>query len=386
MSGLDETLAERLARIDQSGLRRNLRTLESEQGPEVALDGRRYVNFSSNDYLGLARHPRLSEAALASLRQNGFGAGASRLISGNHAEHRLLEESLAAFKRTEAALTFSTGYAAAVGTIQALVGEKDVIILDKLCHASLVDGARLSGAVLRVFPHNHLGKLESHLQWAREKYPEAQILVVTESVFSMDGDRAPLAEIVALKDKYGAWLMLDEAHAVGVIGEQGRGLADFLGLAGRVDIQMGTLGKALGASGAYICGSHLLREFLVNSARSLIFSTAPPPPVAAAARAAVELLQDVEGAARQARLAENMRHLADVLAFPEPQSAIFPVIIGAETEAVAASRQLQDQGLLVPAIRYPTVAKGSARLRISLMADHTPEQIDRLASLRGRSV
>ncbi len=381
MSELDAFLAERLAKVEAAGLRRSLRVLESEQGPEVVLDGRRYVNFSSNDYLGLAAHTRLREAAAESLEKYGAGAGASRLISGNHIEHERLEEALARFKGTEAALTFSTGYAAAVGTIPALVGEGDVVILDKLCHACLVDGARLSGAAMRVFPHNNLEKLESHLRWAREKYPQGRVLVLTESVFSMDGDVAPLGEIVELKERHGAWLMVDEAHAVGVIGRGGRGLADELRLAGRIEVQMGTLGKALGSSGAYICGRGLLRDFLINSARSFIFSTAPSPHVAAASRAAVELLQTSEGEALVRNLWKNIGLMGAGLKMAQPVSAIFPVIIGAETDAVGASRRLLGAGLLVPAIRYPTVAKGTARLRITVTAAHSEKAVEQLEAV-----
>lgn len=375
MKALDAVLTARLAEIEAAGLRRSLRVIDSPQSAEVVCDGRTLANFSSNDYLGLAADGRLREAAAAALDQSGTGAGASRLICGNHALHEKLDEVLARFKRTEAALSFSTGYAAALGTIPALVGEGDVIILDKLCHASLVDGARLSGATLRVFPHNHLEKLESHLRWAREKYSSGRVLVLAESIYSMDGDRAPLAEIVALKDRFEAWLMLDEAHGVGVVGNQGRGLADELGLGDRVEIQMGTLGKALGASGAYICGSATLRDYLINRARSFIFSTAPPPYCAAAATAGVEILGSPEGEGLRQKLWQNIGILAEGLKTQEPTSAILPVIIGAETEAVAVSARLLASGFLVPAIRYPTVARGSARLRFTITACHEPEAI-----------
>ena len=239
--------------------------------------GQQLVNFSSNDYLGLANDPRLREAAIDAIEEFGVGAGASRLISGTQSPHVRLETALARWKGTQAALCFSSGYAAAIGTIPALVGKHDVVLLDKLAHASLIDGARLSGAILRVFPHNHLGKLESHLEWAQREHPDRRVLIVTESVFSMDGDRAPLRQLIDLKKRFGAMLLLDEAHAVGVIGPNGRGLAAEEGLAEEVDVQMGTLSKALGVSGGYICGSRGLIEWLVNRARSFIFSTAPPP-------------------------------------------------------------------------------------------------------------
>jgi glycine C-acetyltransferase/8-amino-7-oxononanoate synthase len=322
----------------------------------------------------------LKQAAMAEWERSGFGSGASRLICGTLAAHEELDDAIADFKQTPAALSFSSGYAAAMGTIPALCGAGDVIILDKLSHACLVDAARLSGATLRVFPHNDLGKLESHLQWASKKHLAARKLIVAESIYSMDGDRAPLCEIMELKDRYGAWLFLDEAHAVGVTGRQGRGLADELGVAERIEIQMGTLGKALGSHGAYIAGSRKLRDFLINRARSFIFSTSPPAPVAAASRKAIEISASLEGDSLRAALWENLRHLQSLLELPTPVSAILPVVIGDETSAVQTSTELFSSGFLVPAIRFPTVAKGSARLRITLTAGHTKTDIDSLAS------
>jgi glycine C-acetyltransferase/8-amino-7-oxononanoate synthase len=371
----DAWLSDQLAAIEAAHLRRRLRTVESAQGAEVVVDGHVLVNFSSNDYLGLANDPRLRAASAAALERYGAGAGSARLVCGSQASHAELETVLARFKGTEAALSFSTGYAAALGTIPALVGQADVIILDKLCHACLVDGARLSGATIRVFPHNHLEKLERLLAWARENYAKANVLVITESVFSMDGDTAPLREIVELKDRFGAWLMVDEAHGVGVLGPNGRGLAAQLGVADRIDIQMGTLGKALGAAGGAICGSAQLIDFFVNRARSFIFSTAPTPASAAAATEAIRLLESGEAEPLRERLWAN---LARFRAEPPPESAIVPHIVGDEAEAVALAERLRGQGLLVPAIRYPTVARGQARLRITLSAAHTPEQVDRL--------
>ncbi len=374
----DQFLTRELQRIEEAGLLRSLRILESPQGARVLCNGQPLVNFSSNDYLGLAAHPRLREAARNALEEAGTGAGASRLVCGNHREHELLEDALARFKGTESALTFSTGYAAALGVIPAVVGSGDVVILDKLCHACLVDGARLSGAALRVFPHNNLEKLESHLRWAREKHPSSRVLVGVESVYSMDGDRAPLREMVALKERHGAWLMVDEAHGVGVIGPAGRGLADELGVGEQIEIQMGTLGKALGSSGAYLCGSSALREYLINRARSFIFSTAPGPATAAASRASVEVLSSAEGTGLLERLWTNIRAMGEGLAGARTESAIFPVVIGGELEAVERSRVLQEAGFLVPAIRYPTVSRGSARLRIALSAAHELSEIHRL--------
>jgi 7-keto-8-aminopelargonate synthetase-like enzyme len=258
--------------------------------------------------------------------------------------------------------------------------------LDKLSHASLIDGARLSGAILRVFPHNHLGKLESHLEWAQREHPGRRILVVTESVFSIDGDRAPLQQLTDLKKRFGAMLFLDEAHAVGVLGENGRGLAAEQGLAGEIEVQMGTLSKALGVSGGYICGSRSLIEWLVNRARSFIFSTAPPPALAAASLAALEFLASHEGEERRQCLWRRIKTLrASLPPHPgvpsspadghETGSAIHPWIVGDEQKAIDLARLLQSEGFLVPAIRYPTVAKGSARLRITVTATHEEPQI-----------
>jgi 8-amino-7-oxononanoate synthase len=376
---LEGFLAARLAEIENSGLRRQLHTLDGPQGIEVRRDGRELVNFSSNDYLGLANHPALREAALAECERGGFGAGASRLVCGTLDAHEELEAELADFKRTEAALSFSSGYAAALGVIPALCGSEDVVILDKLSHACLVDGARLSGATIRIFPHNDLGKLESHLRWASEKHPAARVLVVAESVYSMDGDIAPVAEIVSLKERFGAWILLDEAHAVGIFGESGRGVADRAGVADRVEIQMGTLGKALGSHGAYIAGSGALREFLVNRARSFIFSTAPPGPVAAAARAALKVCRSEEGNALRTALWRNIACLAEALDLEQSASAIIPWIIGGEREAMEVSAKLLELDFLVPAIRYPTVARGAARLRVALTANHSSDGVRQLA-------
>jgi len=372
---LDEWLLGRLAEIEAQNLKRRLRTIESAQGPVVTMAGRPIVNFSSNDYLGLAADPRVIAAAVGTTERYGAGAGSARLICGNQSPHAALEEALARFKGTEAALAFSTGYAAAVGTISALVGQNDVIILDKLCHASLVDGARLSGATIRVFPHNHLEKLERLLSWARENFAKSNVLVVTESVFSMDGDTAPLREIADLKDRYDAWLMVDEAHGTGVLGPDGRGLASELGVAHRVDIQMGTLGKALGSAGGAICGSRALIDFLVNRARSFIFSTAPGAASAAAATEAIRLLESGEAAPLIERLWSNLERFSPR---KRPASAIVPHLVGDEAAAISRSESLREQGFLVPAVRYPTVARGQARLRITISAAHSPEQVDSL--------
>lgn len=381
MNTFDTEMARRLAEIQLAGLRRELRQIDSPQTTRVSSGGRELINFSSNDYLGLANHPRLLAAAHEALERYGAGSGASRLVCGSLAPHHDLEEALASFKGTPASLVFSTGYAAALGTITALAGRGDILVIDKLSHACIVDGARLSGATLRVFAHNDLDDLEKILKWAEPRRGDGNILIITESVFSMDGDHAPLLEIVQLKSKYGAWLMVDEAHGTGVLGPNRRGLSELLGVSDQIEVQMGTLGKALGASGGYICGSRELIDFLVNRARSFIFSTAPVPAAAAAARAGVELVQSAEGARLNRRLWENietLRHLSSGLA-QAPAGAIMPLIIGWELEATRAAGSLREAGLLVPAIRFPTVARGAARLRVTVTAAHQPADLNALA-------
>jgi 8-amino-7-oxononanoate synthase len=373
---------EQLEALRVRSLDRHLREICSAQEAEIETGGRRLVNFSSNNYLGLANDPRLREAAITAISEFGIGGGASRLISGTQSPHLRLERALAKWKGTEAALCFSSGYAAALGTIPALVSKGDVILLDKLCHASLIDGAKLSGAILRVFPHNHLGKLESHLQWSQREHAGKRILIVTESVFSMDGDRAPLRELIELKKRFGALLLLDEAHAVGVIGPNGRGLAAAENLSEDVDVQMGTLSKALGTSGGYICSSRNLIDWLINRARSFIYSTAPPPAIVTAALAAVDFLASPEGEERRLLLWKRIRLMQEFLPRSElnktssdAYSAIFPWIVGDEQAAIDLASALQSEGFFVPAIRYPTVAKGAARLRITVTAAHDEDQI-----------
>jgi 8-amino-7-oxononanoate synthase len=380
---MKEDITGELEAIREGGLWRVLRTLEAADGVHVRREGRELVNFSSNDYLGLADSGELKAALVEGVGKYGAGSGASRLVCGSRAPHEALEAEIARFKRTEAALAFSSGYAVPLGVIPALVGRGDVIILDKLSHACLVDAAKLSGATIRVFPHNHLGKLERLLQSVREASARARVLVVTESIFSMDGDAAALAEIVDLKDRFGAWLLLDEAHAVGVIGPQGRGLAAALGLERHVDLHMGTLSKAAGLSGGYLAASRPVIELLVNKARSFIYSTAPPPALAHAACVSLKLIQGHEGEGRREKLRANSDSVTGWKCCVTSGSAILPVIIGDETRAVRVSERLLQDGFLVPAIRFPTVARGSARLRITLSAAHEISEIEALAvSLR----
>ncbi len=390
MNAFDEELSSRLREIRQQGLYRTLRRIDSPQGPRIELDGKPFLNFSSNDYLGLANDPALKEAATEALRKFGSGAGASRLICGSMAPHHILEEELAAFKGAEAALTFTSGYAAAAGAICALIDSNDVIAVDKLVHACIVDAARLSGAKLRVFGHNNTDDLAKILRWAERRHVnptfaegkrKPRTLIVTESVFSMDGDTAPLAELVRLKEKFGAWLMVDEAHATGIYGKTRRGWAEECDVASRIEIHMGTLGKAIGSSGGYICGSRALIDLLINRARPFIFSTAPVPAAAAAATAGVRIIASEGGQERRRQLLSN---IAAVAKHREgPGGAIIPVMIGDELKAMEISAALVAKGIYIPAVRFPTVAHGQARLRLTLTAAHTQAEIDLLIEALG---
>jgi 8-amino-7-oxononanoate synthase len=362
-----------LAALADAGLLRSLRPLDSPAGPRVRREGRELWNFASNDYLGLAAHPALANAFIEGLQRYGAGAAASRLVSGTLPPHHALEEELAAAKGSGAALLFSSGFATATGSLPALAGKHDVLVLDKLCHACLIDGARLSGATIRVFPHNDVPKLDRLLAGIRARQPEARVIVVTESVFSMDGDLCPLAGIVEAKDRHGALLFLDEAHAFGVLGPSGMGLAAELGLQPRVDFQMGTFSKAAGLSGGYLACAADWRDLLVNRARSFIYSTAPPPALAHAARASLALIRSAEGDA----LRRELRARIDALV-PSHPSPVIPRILGENAAALAAAERLDRLGFLVPAIRYPTVPRGTARLRISLSAAHPAAAVDEL--------
>ena len=364
-----------LAALREAGLLRQLQPIEADRPPLLRIDGRPVVNFASNDYLGLAWDEELMAAAREATARYGTGAGSSRLISGSLSPHLDLEEHIAEWKGVEAALSFSSGYATAVGSLGALLGKGDVIILDKLCHASLIDGARQSGATLRVYPHNNLQKLERLLADNREKLPaEARLLVVTESIFSMDGDRAPLVEIVELAERHGALLLLDEAHAVGVLGPTGQGLAEELGLQGRITFQMGTLGKAVGSAGGYLAAERKWIDLLLNRARPFVYSTAPPPAQVAASSRGLRIIASARGRNLRERLWSNISTFSK-LRGTEAQSAIAPLIFGENEPALQAARSLLEAGYLAPAVRFPTVPRGSARLRITLSAAHEEEQV-----------
>ena len=365
--------SEELRKLQAEGLLRGLHPLDSPAGPRISRGGRELWNFASNDYLGLARHPEIEDALVEGVRKFGAGSAASRLVCGTLPPHRLLEEALAEAKLTGASLVFSSGFATSLGIIPAVVGKADFILLDRLSHACLVDAARLSGAILRVFPHNDLHKLERLLGSTRAKSPGARILVATESVFSMDGDLCPLREIVELTEKHDAMLLLDEAHGFGVLGEHGMGLAEREGLQQRVTFQMGTLSKAAGLSGGYVAASREWIDILINRARSFIYSTAPPPALAHAALASLRLIRSQEGKNLREKLQRNIALIADS---PTP---IIPRILGTNEAALAASTALTDAGFMVPAIRFPTVPRGTARLRVSLSAAHPPESVTALA-------
>jgi 8-amino-7-oxononanoate synthase len=371
------SIQDELQAIKNAALYRRLRRVENDQGPTLILDGREVINFSSNNYLGIANHPALAEAAKRAIDQYGCGSAASRLISGNMALHEELENRLAKFKGTEAALVFNSGFQANTGILSALTGETDAILSDALNHASIIDGCRLSRAKTFVYAHCDLNGLETGLKQAAGARRK---LIVTETIFSMDGDEAPLREIVELAEKYDAWVMVDEAHATGIFGARGAGVVAKLGLGDRVLVQMGTLGKALGGFGAYVAGSRALRELLINRCRSFIFTTALPPAIMATAIAAIDLVE--REPERREALWDNCRRLADGLrkigfSFGENQSPILPLVIGDAENCMRLSEQLLERGVFAQGIRPPTVPAGTSRLRITLMATHTPDHIEK---------
>jgi len=376
-------LARELAELDRGGLMRRRRVLETPQGARVTVDGRELVAFCSNDYLGLAAHPDLIEAAREGAARHGVGAGASHLLLGHSASHHELEARLAAFVEQPRALLFSTGYMANLGVVTALVGREDAVFADRLNHASLNDAALLSRATFRRYPHLDLDALERLLRASRAR----RKLVVTDAVFSMDGDIAPLPELIALCERHDAWLLLDDAHGFGVIGPAGRGTPAHFGARSPRVITMATLGKAAGVFGAFVAGEAEVVDSLVQRARTYMYTTATPPLLAAAVAKSLELIRDGDGLREHlraliARLRERLQprrwHLLP------SQTAIQPLVIGASDEAMAVSEKLAAEGLLVPAIRQPTVPRGTARLRVSLSAAHTLSDVERLAGALNR--
>lgn len=369
-------IQEELQKLRDNSLYRGLRLIDGAQGPVLMVAGQEVLNFSSNNYLGLADHPALRAAAKEAIDRFGCGSGASRLICGNMTLHEELESKIAALKGTEAALVFNSGFQANTGIVPALAGDGDVVLSDALNHASIIDGCRLSRAKVVVYRHRDV----SHLEHALKLTPShARTLIVTESIFSMDGDEAPLAEIVALAEKYGAMVMVDEAHATGMFEPDGAGLVSNLGLENRILVQMGTLGKALGGFGAYVAGSKSLREYLINRCRSFIFTTSLPPAVLAMAIAAIDLVR------REPQRRQALRNNCELFraglkslgyALADSRSQILPVMIGDAARCMKLSEDLLRRGVFAQGIRPPTVPPGTSRLRVTLMATHAREHLN----------
>ena len=378
-------IEERLADIKEQGLYRRLRVISGPQGPRVLLDGRPVLLLCSNNYLGLADHPGVREAAADAAMRYGAGAGASRLVSGNMRIHRRLEEQLADFKGSEACVLFGSGYLANAGVIPTLAREGDVVFSDALNHASVVDGCRLARAETFVYDHADVEQLE----WGLRQAEGRGSLIVTDGLFSMDGDVAPLEQIVELAHRYDVRVMVDEAHATGTMGPEGRGSVAAAGLEDDVDVVVGTLSKSLGSYGAFVCCERTMAKYLVNSARTLIFSTALPPPAVAAAMAALALLRDQPR--RVEKLQRNAQVLREALAdrgLPVDPSGthIVPLIVGDSGAAMAASEQALEQGVFAQAIRPPTVPAGTSRLRLSVMASHTKSELRNAAQTLAAAV
>jgi glycine C-acetyltransferase len=350
--------------------------LTEEQGPEPVLDGQRVINLASNNYLGLCFHPELIAAAVRATEKYGVGAGAVRILTGTMDLHREMEQRLAGFKRTEASVVYQSGFTANAGTVAALLGPEDLIVSDRLNHASIIDGARLSKAEIKVYEHANANAAEDVLRESRHR----RRLLVTDGVFSMDGDIAPLPDLVAVAERYDAILMVDDAHASGVLGDHGRGTVNHFGLEGRVPIQIGTLSKALGLMGGYAAGDQILADYLLNRARPFVFSTGHPPAIAAACIAAVDLLE--RDTTLVDRLWENTRYFQGSLQtlgydLGKTQTPITPVILGDEERAVAFSNALSGRGVYAPSIAFPMVPRGTARLRVMISAMHERDHLDR---------
>ncbi len=375
-SSLDEDLRARLDARESHAIRRRLRPISSRIGPRIVVDGRSILQFCSNDYLGITSHPAVTRAAEMALDRYGTGAGSARLVVGTSSPHCELEEALAQLKQTEAALALSSGYHANTGVLPVLAGSEDMIFSDALNHASIIDGCRLSHAATKIYHHNdieHLTTLLSATGTTRRR------VIVTESVFAMDGDLAPLSELASVAKQYDALLVVDEAHATGVFGSQGGGLVQELELEAHVDVQIGTLSKAIGALGGYVAGSQTLIDTLINEARTFIYTTALPPSVAASATAAIKVI--IQEPERREQLWQHARFLRKALAaagyhINPGNSPILPVMVGDAAQAVALSNALLTHGVLVSAIRPPTVPTGTARLRVTPMATHTENDLE----------
>jgi glycine C-acetyltransferase/8-amino-7-oxononanoate synthase len=371
-------ISDELKNIKKAGLYRELNVIDNAQGVYLEVEGRKYLSFCSNNYLGLANNPLVVSAVKDAVEEYGWGAGASRLVSGNMTLHETLEKEISIFKEKESAIVFPTGYMANIGTISTLVSKGDLVICDKLNHASIIDGCRLSGADFRVYTHCDMGKLENIL---KKSSNYARKLIVTDSVFSMDGDLAPLPDIVSIARKYNAIIMVDEAHGTGVFGKEGRGVVEHFNLNKEIDVVMGTFSKAIGSLGGYVCGDEDLINFLRNKARSFIYTTALPPAVCAASIAGIKLIQKTPSLRKS--LWDNIRYLKDKLTLLnfnviKSESPIIPILIGDADKAVGVSKYLYEKGILIPAIRPPTVPANSSRLRMTVMSTHTKEDLNRL--------
>jgi len=376
-------LHDQLEDLKARGTYFRLRVLEDEQAAECTFDGKKVINLASNNYLGLTTHPKLREAALAATKKYGVGSGAVRTIAGTMSLHMELEEKIARFKNVEACVVFQSGFTANAGTVSALLGKEDFIISDELNHASIIDGARLSRAKILVFRHKDVAHAEEQL--ASVKDQPGRKLVITDGVFSMDGDISPLPGLCAAAEKYGAIMMVDDAHASGVLGRNGRGTIDHFNVHGRVDVQVGTLSKAIGALGGYVCGSRDLIEFLYHRGRPFLFSTSHPPSVAATCIAAFDVLE--QEPERIERLWENTRFFKKELGnlgfniggknTPASETPITPIIVGEGRLAMDFSRELFKDGVMATGIAFPTVPEGKARIRTIMTATHTREELDR---------
>lgn len=372
-----DRMEEELMSLKKQDLYRSMVTFDTAQTSNVEVEGEKQHLFCSNAYLDLCNDRKVKDYATAALEEYGVGSGGSRLTTGNSRLHVELEQTIAGFKKREAALVFNTGYMANVGTISALVGKGDVIFSDALNHASIIDGCRLSGAKVLIYRHNDMEDLEEKVAAHAGQYG----LIVSDGVFSMDGDIVNLPELIRLAEKYHFFTMIDEAHATGVIGHAGGGTEEYYGMEGSVDILMGTLSKAVGAEGGYVCGSRLLITYLMNKARSFIFSTSLSPVTMAAAKCGIERI--MKEPQRVARLQENIGYFCGLLEergiFVNRETAIIPIIVGDEKKAMEIMKRLREKGYFISAIRYPTVERGSARLRIALMSSHTKEELLGLA-------
>jgi 8-amino-7-oxononanoate synthase len=371
MRTLDDVARAELDALEADGRLRSRRTVSGRQGVRIVLDGREVTSFSSNDYLGLAGHPALAEAAAESLRRTGTGAGASRLIVGNSSLHEDLERSVCSWLELPAAVLFSSGFAANTGVLPVIAGAGDVILSDELNHASIIDGCRLSRADTVIYRHRDLADLDRALAAQRGR----RAIVVTETLFSMDGDVPDLVALDGIRRRHGAALIVDEAHALGAMGEGGRGLALPVGVV--PDLLVGTFGKALGVAGAFVAGSRALIDLLWNRARPLVFSTAPPPALAAASRAAIELVRSSDGDARRVRLAANAQSIREALR-SDAEGAIQPVRVGDDRATMQLAASLLEAGLYVQGIRPPTVPVGTSRLRIALSSEHGANDLESL--------